>query len=115
MESEGRPAFCPTCRTEYTFYEDDAAALASGPRSGRLERPCFACSFRTSRWDALWIPLILLVVMTFPLLWMIWSNIIGPVVFISPVALALWRRGKRRMGRAPTRTTHGSGVTTHAE
>ena len=97
MESAGRPAFCPACRTEYTFYADAAAADAHASRSDRLERPCFACSFRTSRWDALWIPPIVLVVMTFPLLWMIWTNIIGPLAFVSPVVLTLWRRAKRAL------------------
>ncbi len=115
MGSEGRPAFCPRCRTEYTFYADDAATVAAAPHDGRLERPCFACSFRTSRWDALWIPLILLVVMTFPLLWMIWSNLIGPVVFISPFALALWRRGKRLLGRTPDASAQAPQVATRAD
>jgi hypothetical protein len=115
MESKGYPAFCPTCRTEYTFYADEAAAAAPAPRGGRLERPCFKCSFRTSRWDALWIPAILLVVMSFPLLWMIWSNIIGPLVFASPVLLALWRRSKRALGRTPAQRTHGSEIATRAD
>jgi hypothetical protein len=97
MESEGLPAFCPTCRKEYTFYGDAARLAAEARRASdrRWARPCYACSFRTSPWDALWIPAILLVVMTFPLLWMIWSNLIGPLVFLSPFALALWRRAQR--------------------
>lgn len=100
MESEGIPAFCPTCGKAYTFYGDAAALDAKAPRASdaRWSRPCYACSFRTSRWDALWIPPILLVVATFPLLWMIWSNLIGPVAFMSPVALALWRRVRRLLG-----------------
>lgn len=102
MESDGIPALCPRCGKAYTFYGASAAPLASNAQrgdDGRLARPCFACSFRTSRWDPLWIPAFLLVVMSFPLLWMIWSNLIGPLVFLSPVALALWRRARRTLGR----------------
>ncbi len=103
MESNGIAAFCPTCGKAYTFYADRALP-ASAPRDGsRMERPCFACSVRSSRWDALWIPAFLLVVMSFPLLWMIWSNLIGPVVLLSPVALALWRRVRPTPARSHAR------------
>ena len=113
MELEGRPAFCPTCQQQYTFYDESSA---HGAREGRLSRPCFACSFRTSRWDALWIPGILLVVASFPLLWMIWSNLIGPLVFLSPFALALWRRLRRRIARAgPDGDDTGSAIAPQAE
>jgi hypothetical protein len=103
MEPDGIPAFCPTCAQEYTFY-GDADALdprERRARDGRWARPCFACSFRTSRWDALWIPAFVLVVMCFPLLWMIWTNLIGPLVFLTPFAIALWRRIRRMRRRVP--------------
>jgi hypothetical protein len=103
MQSQGRPAFCPKCGTEYTFFEDSRASDKAfvSASDGRLARPCFACSFRTSRWDVLWVPLFLLVAGTFPLFWMIWSNLIGPFVFMAPTVVALWRRLQRVLGRAP--------------
>jgi hypothetical protein len=105
MEAQGRAAFCPRCGTLYMFFGDSLASASdlgeTRESDGRLARPCFACSFRTSRWDVLWVPLFLLVAGTFPLFWMIWSNLIGPFVFLAPSALKLWRRLQRLVGRAP--------------
>ena len=118
MEAEGIPARCPTCSTAYTFYADGVGHAPKVRRAddGRLARPCFACSFRSHRWDALWIPAFLLVVMSFPLLWMIWSNLIGPLVFLSPMILALWRRARHVLGRDPAADRHpGGGIAPSAE
>jgi hypothetical protein len=117
MEPDGIKAFCPTCAKDYVFYGDAGALDPKARRAsdGRWARPCFACSFRTSRWDALWIPAFVLVVMSFPLLWMLWSNVIGPLVFLSPVAFALWRRVRRVLGRGAARGAEGPGVAPHPD
>jgi len=95
MEPEGRAAFCPTCKTEYKRYVDADARTEQQPGAEPETRICFGCSLRRSRWDALWLPFFFLLVLAFPLFWMLWSHVIAPLLLVAVVVWPLWRRAER--------------------
>ena len=107
MGSEPVRAYCPKCTKEYDFYVDpqvsDKIRLFPAPRrmsKGRLVRRCFACSFRKSRWDWVWIPALIVIVAAGPLTWVVWWAILGHFLLFAAIVYIMWRGYRRRSEQA---------------
>ncbi len=103
MGTEAVRAYCPKCTKEYDFYVDPVASdrirlfpVSRRLSKGRLVRRCFACSFRKTRWDWVWIPALIVVVAAGPLTWMVWWAILGHFLLLGAIIYLMWRQYRRK-------------------
>jgi hypothetical protein len=91
-------ARCPRCGVEYTVYYANDERWLQRPRAedGRVVHDCYECSIQNQRSPYLWVPLAGVIVMTFPMLWMLWSHLVAPVLILFAFLwyLGQWFRGR---------------------
>jgi hypothetical protein len=85
-------ARCPRCAHEYLFYgaPDPAQGEVVSVPEGLLKRECYECTLKHGRSATIWVPVSIVFVLTFPVLWMLWTHFVGPVLVVGA---ALWYIG----------------------
>jgi hypothetical protein len=62
----------------------------------RVVHDCYECSIKHRRSPYVWVPLAGVIVAVFPLLWMLWSHLVAPVLILLAFLwyLARWLQGR---------------------
>jgi hypothetical protein len=99
-------AHCARCDSDYTVYVSESntkrwaklQAGAAATTSGPVVHDCYSCSLKNGRRPWIWVPAAGLFVFTFPLLYMVWSHIVGPLLVFAAAGYYIWEWFSRKFG-----------------